>query len=453
MKEKTVDKKREIVYFIACQGISKIITYFSLLLLANYFLISVYGRAAFVIAVFNLVTTLTCMGLPFNFIPWYMKKKDTRSVVYFLMILSLAVMIFGLIIAGKHFWILPLVVSIPFVTLQRISRSVLWAEYKAHIAQIFDPIYILIVFFGLILFKGFDKLGIMMAYGIANILISIWLIYITRKKISLMFDRFKIKIKEAWSYMKGGIIATILLASFSILAWSDSVILGFLSSFENVAIYNIAGPISSVIYMIPAALQAFLITRASEIKKKEEYSNLIEKAMKASFVISLFFAILISSLVFYIIKIFFPKYIGAEIYVAILLVGMVAYSIYSMIYTGLISRFGQSQGLLPISIAAVINIVLDILLIPKYGLYGVVFATIIAHLFALTYLMIKSRALLKYILVYPVLGFIILAYYLGLYGILIAVLSLVILYFAKFFSFGDIKDVYRTVVGIFGRSS
>ncbi|MDP4039285.1 MAG: hypothetical protein Q8P57_01785 [Candidatus Pacearchaeota archaeon] len=443
--------RMETLYYAILLGSSKIIAYLVLLVLANWFVLSDYGRASFVMSAFRVAILCGSVGLPFIYVPWMINKKDTSSVFYFLLFFNILIMFIGLAIGIKHSWTWPIIFAIPLTTISGICNAILRVKHKYHIIQLMG-IILEIYTLGFIAFLAvYGKAGIIWSHAIAITLTNFTFIYLTRKELMAIVKRFKFNLGIIKQYVSKGTITSLLYISGSILMWIDSLVLGSLSTFENVAKYNVAGPISGVIAAVPFSFSMFLLTREAEVKDERLSKSILKRVLRISFSLSLLFAILILSFIFPIVEIFFPKYIGVEVYIMILAIGILFSSIYSMIIVYNMSKLQPEKIFWPIVLAALINLGLDVLLIPKYGLYGITAATTIAHTFAFFTIFYKEGMLKEFISVLVVLLFVPLSYYAGALGVLLVPLALAFLYSLNLLKEGDIYSMVKTVFEVFER--
>jgi len=296
--------------------------------------------------------------------------------------------------------------------------------------------------------RNFDKSGIVFGYTIALFLQSVILFFLARKDILFLFKKITFNLIPIKNYISKAFLNSLSYVSFAFLDRVDSFILGFLSTFENVANYNVAGPIANVIILIPFSLGMFLLTKSSEVKDNVNSRSLLSRILRISFSFSFLAAIGIISLAKLIILVFFPKYVGIEPFILILLIGVVFYSLYHLIYVYLLSKLRPEKAFFPIGIAALLNIILDILLVPKFGLYGICFATMISHLVAFTILSVKVRMIKRFSLVYLLVLFLPLAYKMGVYGLLLIILLIPLLIILKLLQKQDlvlISNITKTL--------
>lgn len=446
----TQGKKETLKSFFYSMG-SKVLTYFLLLVLGNFYLQSEYGKFSFVLSMFQLAAFFCFIGLPYVFVPWRISKKDTNSVFYFLLVLTIIFTLGGILVSINRWWILPLILTLPFHLVGNLGSAILISKHKYNIQQIVSVTMVLaFIVFGL-LFKSYGKFGIILSYTIGYLVSAGLYSYLSRKEILELAQHFRFKLHTISIYVKKGIIVSLLWLSFAFLGWIDSVILGIMSTFENVAKYNIAGPISNVITLIPISLSMFLLTRSAEEKIKKYSEGMLHRTLRLSFSFSLILAILINSFLFLIIRIFFPKYQGIESFVMILSIGILFYAVYNLMYTYLAGKLAPEKAFWPIVSAALLNIVLDIALIPKFGLYGITIATMAAHMLAFSLFAYKMGLLRRYWPAYLLVLAAPLSFYLGYYGALILALVVPVLFFTRLIEKDDLGVIVKTVRSVFGR--
>ena len=261
--------KKETFFVFLMMLSSKVITYFLLLLLGNYFIKDSFGKASFVLSMYLIATYFCNLGGGEIFISWLVRKKDVHSVFYFLLSLNLLVTLLGIILSINHLWLLPLILAIPFNFINLVGQVILRSKHKYHLAQLFILLGSVATLGGVFIFRVFGELGILLGYSLGYFVPAILALAVTKKEFIAIASKVQLKLPEIISYVKKGFIISLIFLSFSFLGWIDSIILGIMSTFENVAKYNIAGPISNVITLIPISLSMFLLTRSAEEKVKK----------------------------------------------------------------------------------------------------------------------------------------------------------------------------------------
>ena len=431
-------------------SISKVFTYLLLLILGNLFIVGAYGKATFALAIFHITYFICLIGVPHVFVPWIIKKKDAKSVFSFLLTCTSVFLIITMVFSIKNVYFLPLAIALPTLFFRDIGISFLRVKHEYAKVQFFLMLQALITPIAAFILVKYSELGITLSYFFGFFISSLFVFCITKSELYSLFQ-ISFKPDVVRNYLRKGFIVSLIIFSFLLLGWIDSIILGVMSTFENVAKYNIAGPISNVITLIPISLSMFLLTRSAEEKVKKYSEGMFHRTLRLSFSFSLILAILLNSFLFLIVKIFFKKYVGIEAFVMILSIGILFYAVYNLMYTYLAGKLTPEKAFWPIVIAALLNIVLDIALIPKFGLYGITAATTIAHLVAFSLLAFKMNLLKRYYFVYILVLFVPLSFYLKYLGLITLIFAIPILFFGRLIEKGDLAVVVNIVKGLFVR--
>lgn len=181
---------------------------------------------------------------------------------------------------------------------------------------------------------------------------------------------------------------------------SDITLIGIYSSDYSVGLYSISSKVYSTINTLLAALIIVSIPRLSYLigkNKLEEYTALSSKIIN-----SLIFLVLptvvgvicMAEKIIYIIG--GQSYIEGALSLKVLGFSSI-FSIFSWFYTScvLIPSKREKEVLVATSIAAIINIILNIILIPKFSLNAAAFTTIIAESISLFICYYKSKKIIN----------------------------------------------------------
>ena len=137
-----VDDRREVVGVFGVSFVSKLLTYFLLLVLGNLYLVEDYGASTFAFGVFNIVLFFSLVGLPDTMVPWIIQRRDYRSILYFLLSLNVLVCGAGLFVAFYHPWLLPLVLFYPFSLLSAFGRVFLRIQHRYRLIQWLSALFV-----------------------------------------------------------------------------------------------------------------------------------------------------------------------------------------------------------------------------------------------------------------------------------------------------------------------
>ncbi len=235
---------------------------------------------------------------------------------------------------------------------------------------------------GIIIFVSSEKY-IIIAAGItvlSALINSAWLLGVFRKmydKISFEFDKTYLKeiIKESFP---------LVLSSFMIAIYYnlDMVMLGYIKTEREVGIYNAAYKIL-LVGIVPFSLilnSFFPALSKIGLKKSLEFRNLIKQYAILMFSTS----ILITGIIFFNSKeiiyiIFGNKYVESIIPLSILSLNIMVIGVNVFYGNPLIAWGKQKYYSIAIALGAVTNIILNLLLIPKYSYVGASFATLFSE--------------------------------------------------------------------------
>ena len=289
-------------------------------------------------------------------------------------------------------------VSLPFNAIREILfnsfkgfQNVKYEVYCKSIGENVSKIALTLVFF---LF-GFKLLGATIAYVLAIIISFVLAFYFLEKK---LFSLFKIRLSK-YSFNKELLVYSIPLLFgnfiFSLILWTDTLMIGYFLPESDVGIYNAAIPTAFLMFMIPYALLTLFLPILTELyskDKKEDFKSVYKVITKWVFLLNL---VLLSSFLLFskeILGILFGnEYIIGASSLVVLAIGY---------FIGYTSSSGQSVLLVlkktklilfNTVIMAVGNIILNILLIPKYGILGAAIAT--ASIFVIRFILVTIESI------------------------------------------------------------
>ncbi|MEK6889699.1 MAG: flippase [Nanoarchaeota archaeon] len=402
--------KTSVVVFIGVM-LSKLFTYIYKIIIARSFDPEVYGLFNFALMIVSILAALAAFGMPdglLRFVSYDRKNKDLRKSKY-LFNISSKITFFISIILGIILYFLAEIISInifnkpgltiylrvfsfalPFLSITSILLSILRAFEKIttytivqNILQNFIRLILIIIF----LILGFGVSSILFSYLLAVILIAIISYIVSKKYIKILKDSSDINsniknnlrkdfFEYSWPIVFLGIIG-------SLLYWTDSFVIGYYMGASDIGFYNVAFTLVGLLGIAPELfMQLFLPLVVKEYAKKR--LNLIQEISKqvAKWILIINVPILVIMIIYpgVIINILFgADYLSAEMPLRILSFGSMFAAIFISLSNNLLSMKGKSKLLLINTLfIAVFNFILNIFLVPKYGLNGAAFATMIS---------------------------------------------------------------------------
>ncbi len=235
-----------------------------------------------------------------------------------------------------------------------------------------------------LLYLGYGVAGVLVGHILATALVATiaYIFFFKRVNIKSVFirvpDRFPKK--ELITFNSLSIVLILLTAS---LYHVDIVFLRLLTGDRATGYYRAALVIAEFLWFVPIALQTVLLHSSSELWSNDQTNRITDLSSRTTRY-NLSFVLLLAIGLAALADDFFPLYFGPEfeasvVPLLILLPGVIGFALARPIFA-----IGQGKGDLRLLIfatsgAAFINIILNILLIPAYGMFGAAVATSIGY--------------------------------------------------------------------------
>src|SRR3989344_2189691 len=406
--------------------LSKLLTYFYRIVIARYFGAEQYGLFSLASMIFILFVHLISLGLPeglVRYISLYRGKKQYKNIkIIFDKSFSLLVLIGilgGLIMFFLSSWISlnifheeKLIVfvriaslAIPFFVISNLYLSVLksfervgWYSFILNFVQNLSKLLslLILIFFGLLnntLMISY-AIGIIIMFFLAYFVFSIKIKIPEGKKDPLKKGVMKELISYSWPLSLLGIV------SFT-LYWVDSFSIGYFQNVTAVGFYNAAVPIAALLMLAPdLIIQLFfpLVTKQYSENNHSLIEQLSKQVNKWIFLINLPLAAIFILFPGTILNFLFgSEYLVAENALRLLAFGSLFGSL-SVVPAHLISMTGKSKKILSINIfMLILNFVLNFILVPRYGISGAAFSTMIIFLLLSSILIYETKRSLDFV--------------------------------------------------------
>ncbi len=387
--------------------ISKLLTYLYRVIIARVFGPEIYGLFALALMTVSLILMFANIGLPeglLRYLAFYRGKRDYRKISY-LFRTSAAAILFTSVVCGIILYILsetialrifhnPLLTSfirffsitIPFSSLAGIFLSALlafekvaWNSFLNNFFQNFIKVALLILF----IFIGLTSEAVILSYILSSAFLFIAAYLITKRFIPVIYRRYSLHlsikkkiIREVFAYSWPIIFLGTLYTLFN---WTDSFVIGYYMTAADVGFYNAAFTLLALFGIAPEIFkQLFFPLIVKEFSKKNlvTIKELSQQVGKWIFILNVpLFLILIIFPGTIINIIFGAQYLVAENVLRILAIGGL-FSSLSTILTNLLSMKGKSRLiLLNTIIISLSDLVMNIILVPRFGLYGAAAST------------------------------------------------------------------------------
>ncbi len=371
-----------------------------------------YGLFSLSVLIINFIAALFSLGIAggvLRYVSLYRGEKNFKKINYivrFSLLISLITGIFAVVLlflSSKYIslnifhnpelipYLRWMSLTVPLTIILGILVSIIQAYEKINwysfIRNILDngvKVGILALF---ILPLGLKINGIIFSYILGVLAMFVVSLYVCSYKISGVFGKHDMTKKDKKEINKSFIKYSwpLILASMIIFLFSttDSFVIGYLRNVSDVGIYNAAVPIASLLMIAPALFLQLLfplITKEYATKNHGLVREISKQVGKWIFLINLpLFIILILFPGAMINLLFGAEYIGASNSLRYLAIGTFFYSIF-IVSENLLSMAGKSKIVLfNLGITALINLILDIILVKFIGIDGAAITTMVVY--------------------------------------------------------------------------
>ncbi|MBM3231775.1 flippase [Candidatus Pacearchaeota archaeon] len=485
--------KGSVIVFVGV-FLSKLLTYIYKFIIARNFGPESYGIFSLAIVIVTLFSTAASLGLSDGLLRYFsIYSKDFKKLKFLVRICINITLISALVATVLMFFsseyiaetlfrdpkLTPFLKAFSFTIILTLVSNIFLSIIRAK-QQIFrytliiNVVHNLSKLLGIILLisLGFRSQAIVGSYMIGVIVMAIFAYFTVRVMLKKIYSEENLDkekttpIRKAlfsysWPMMFAGLIA-------SLVYWIDSLVLGYFLDVSSVGIYGAAFTIVSLLGVAPELfMQLFLPLILKEYSKKND--NVIEEISKqiSKWILILNVPIFTAMIVFpetLVSVLFGDMYLSASPALRILAIGGIFSSLTS-ISTNLLSMKGKSRTILfNLIIIGSINLILGVILVTKYGMTGVAWATSIVWiiLFFLAtfqsyyYVRIKlaRRLSIRVIGLALIMGILLLfiKYYLGISAIIPSLMMLVVyslIYFLALFAIGSLDRYDLSLVKSF----
>ena len=290
---------------------------------------------------------------------------------------AIVITIFAIYILAKPF----------MITCARAFQAFQNMKYFASIDLTRSILAVLFVLFGFIFIK--DIIVPSLAYLITVLILALIFIPLFIKKSFPQFFEVKFSFDKELTkkLLKFGVQVMIGSAGWFIISYTDTLLLTFFTTMDQVGLYNAALPTSNVLQYFSIALAYVLLPMTSEMwakKQKLQLVNGIKLLYKYSFLIIIPFSLMMFSFSSEVLNLLFgSKYVGASMTLQILVFGIIFYVVAGINFS-VLSGIGKPNITSKIILSAAgINILLNLILIPVFGIVGAAIASASGFLFML----------------------------------------------------------------------
>jgi len=418
--------KSSMIVFIGI-ALSKILSYLFRIIVARYYGPEEYGLYLLALMVIGWLGTFSTLGLTdgiLRYVSMFRGKNEFKKIKYILSYSVLITSILGFASAIFLFFLSDFVsinifhnISLSFylkifsiiipigilgnilLVAIRAFEKVSWYSFIFNIFQNAVKLLFLVV----LTFTSLQSKAVILSQFFTSISVLLISFFVVKYSVKIPdskekeFDKSSLK-KEIFSY-SGPIMFYGIMGS--ILYWTDSFFIGYFMDASSVGIYNVAIPLAALLAFAPEMfMQLFFPLISKEYSRKRYYAvqEISKQVGKWVFILNLPLFILAMLFPGALIKTLFgSQYLVAETALRILLVGTFFSSIF-VVSNNLLNMLGKSKLMLTNTIiAGVFNIILDYILVQKYGINGAALATTASLILLGILLSIETKKFISFI--------------------------------------------------------
>jgi O-antigen/teichoic acid export membrane protein len=388
--------------------LAKIFTYLYRIIIARYYGPEIYGFFNLSIMIVGWLISFSGLGLGYGllkYIPIFRAKKHRKKIssifrfsfkTVFLISILAGVLLFlfsdnialgifhesELSVFLKFFSI-----AVPLTVILEIFLAV-FTSYEEYAWYTFIHKFLIgflkLILIGVFIFIGLNSDSVFHSYNLGLFLSLVFAFFLFKYKFPFVLKKNPVKKNKklyreifhySWPLLFYGVV-------WQVFHWTDSFVLGYFKTASDVGIYNAAVPIAFLLMITPSLFMHLffpMVNRELAKGNKSTVKQLSKQVGKWIFLINLPAVILL---------IFFPgaflnilfgsQYISAENSLRILGIGVFFFSIFDVSHALMRTRKKTKIVLFNVLGVFVINLILNILFIPKYGIVGAALSTTIS---------------------------------------------------------------------------
>lgn len=278
-----------------------------------------------------------------------------------------------------------------FDTITALVLTIMRFEFKTLKVVFLTVSKMLLIAVGSYLFLRFvvaSVEAIMYARIITGILIFLLILKPLSQVVTFKIDREVLK-----DLIKYGLPLVPASLAFWVILNSSSFFLAMMKTPEDVGIYGAAAKFAALITLVTSGIQMAWRPYSMSLKDKPNNKELFSKIYIIIFLLGIIGVFVVATIMPYVILLLKETYYSAYKYVALISAATFLNFYYLIISIGIFFTKETKVISYIFAIAAGLSIVLNLILVPAFSIWGVVAATLISYTFAIVFIFRKSQKL------------------------------------------------------------
>lgn len=369
--------KNDYVFSVISRGIGVVLGVVYMVLFNRFFGASLKGESAIILNYVTIFSTILDCGITQSY-AYYRKKVKNVNKIYFsnislLFLISLLICIFiSLFIKDKTILIILLILPLRIFSNQINSMISIETPRKRNFSSILlNFIDIFIIIFLFFIFKSNYK--ILSLFLIIKEFIYLLVSLINAKQLPTIKY---VNLNYLILFARFGFFSMICILLMEINYRVDVIMLGSYVSTAEIGVYSLGVSLSERVWLVPDALRDILLSKLSKGKNEDEVRKICSISFWACLSIVILVIIFGKPLIFIL---FGKEFIDSYNITCVLLIGVLGMVFYKMIYAYFIIKGNQRSNVFILTITAIINIIGNLFMIPKYGIIGAAITSVISY--------------------------------------------------------------------------
>ena len=357
-----------------------------------------FGIFSLVISFSLTLCYLSSIGLPQAIIYFIGKKKgeiDKLVSTYLLLFFCISSGFIIITYLFKEYFFLTILKDLPrnyfipmliiyfFTLLAAFLLSIIRGIKEFNLFNRLRILYPMLYFAGILVISALSfttlKSFVILYAAINIVLYSAFFIKIVHK----LSIRFKPDASSVIPLISYGLKSYLQLISGHLIYQADIYIIAYLMDARHVAFYAISVSVATLLWYLPNTVGIVLFPELSSIPSEKEIHKISTMVCRNTLMIAFLGAIFLSIAGKYLIQyIYGAEYIHSINAMLLILPGVVIMSIYKVLTRNFSSRNRQQVSIMAASISLIVNIGLNFVLIPRYGIEGAAIASTVSYFLA-----------------------------------------------------------------------
>lgn len=347
---------------------------------------TLFGEYNYAVALVSLAFIVSDWGINILLVRDYQQQADKKMVVASSLLGRLGILLLTMVTAliillwspnNRSLLIPGIIIALTFFSghLKELFSSIFLAAQKAELEAklfLFDNIFSIASFL-LVFYFSPSVINFALVYLFINLLVLL---------IGYLYARHLIEINlrySNWSFLKNLLKNGLPLSLFGILGYiffsTDQLILKYYLGYTEVGYYALATKVILSLQILPSLINNVILPIISQkIVNKEKLSSIVKRGLIGLGGGGAILSLIIISVTPWLIPFFGPQYASATHLIQWLSLILIFMFMTSLLDHILIAFNKQKQDFYLTAVAAIINLILSLLLIPKLGLNGAVIA-------------------------------------------------------------------------------